>query len=109
MAESAARRPTNRGATPPAWQPPAPSANDGCDSRPSAALIRRLRRRRLRVRRLGIGLLLGLLGVVLVGAVARRLLGLALALGRAVVRVVEAGPLEVHRDGVEHARDGRLA
>src|SRR5918995_1927729 len=60
------------------------------------------------VRRLRVLLVL-LLGVLLVGAVARGLLGLALALGGAVVRVVEARALEVHRDGVEHARDRRTA
>src|SRR4051794_40829599 len=64
-------------------------------------------RRRLR----GRGVLLLLLGlrVGLVGAVGRRLLGLARAALRAVVGVVEARPLEVHGDRVEHALDLRAA
>src|SRR4051812_47687906 len=67
-------------------------------------------RRRLGVRGLGgVGLLVGLLGVVLVGAVGGGLVHLALALGRAVVRVVEARALEVHGDGVEDARHRRAA
>src|SRR4051812_3252541 len=67
-------------------------------------------RRRLGVRGLGrVGLLVGLLRVVLVGAVGGRLVHLALALGRAVVRVVEPRALEVHGDGVEHAGDRRAA
>ena len=44
------------------------------------------------------------LGVVLVGAVGGRLVELPLALGGPVVGVVEAGPLEVDRDGMEDAR-----
>src|SRR5215218_891789 len=60
------------------------------------------------VRLLGVRLVL-LLGVLLVGAVARGLLRLALALGRAVVRVVEARALEVDRLGVEDALDRRAA
>src|ERR687895_1352652 len=60
-------------------------------------------------RGLGLGLLLRGLRVVLVRALGRRLLGLPLALGRPVVRVVEAGALEVDGDGVEDALYRRLA
>src|SRR5215213_9222038 len=93
-----------------------PSTNDGFAGQASAWLMsvgRRGGRRRRGgggggVRLLGVRLVL-LLGVLLVGAVARGLLRLALALGRAIVRVVEARALEVDRDGVEHPRDGGAA
>ena len=49
------------------------------------------------------------LRVVLVGARLRGRVHLALALGRAVVRVVEARALEVHGDRVEHALHRRPA
>ena len=55
--------------------------------------------------RRAVGLLLGLLGVVLVGAGLGGRRGLAVALGGAVVGVVEAGALEVHGDRVEDALD----
>src|SRR3954453_8410073 len=56
-----------------------------------------------------IGLLVGLFGVVLVGAGVGGRRRLAVALGRAVIGVVEAGALEVHGHWVEYALYGGSA
>src|SRR4051812_48193970 len=115
MADKAARSPICRGDMRTSVPAAGPSADDRFAGQASARLMGLVGRRgRGRGRRGGGVRLLGvlrvlLLGVVLVGAVARGLLRLALALGRAVVRVVEARPLEVDRDGVEHPHDRRTA